>query len=119
MNADGLYLLHIDECIRRIETYAADGQLSFLSDTRTQDAVLRNLQVLGESSKRLSSQVTNRFPKTNWKGIAGFRNVLVHDYLGVRMERVWQVLTEDLPPLKLVVRQLLNEYGIGSPDKKN
>jgi uncharacterized protein with HEPN domain len=69
------------------------------NDTKTQDAVLRNLQVLAESTQRLSNGLKARHSEVPWRTIAAFRNVLVHGYLGVNLERVWQILHEDLPPL--------------------
>jgi uncharacterized protein with HEPN domain len=78
-----------------------------LSDLRTQDAVLRNLQTLAESSQRLSDHLKNQYFEVDWMGIAGFRNVLVHDYLGVNLQRIWEIVTEDLPELKGKVEIML------------
>ncbi len=83
MNDERLYLLHIRECIERIEEYTAKGREAFLTDTRTQDAVLRNLQVMCESTQRVSKESKAAHSEIDWKGMAGFRNVLAHDYLGV------------------------------------
>lgn len=79
--------------------------------------MLRNLQILSESTQRLSEQVKIRFPQIPWARIAGFRNVLVHDYLGLRLERVWEVISNELPPLKAASDEVLGELGI-SLDKK-
>jgi uncharacterized protein with HEPN domain len=78
-----LYLIHICECIARIEGYTAEGREAFLADTKTQDAVLRNLQTLAESSQRLSAELKAAQPDVDWRGIRGLRNILVHDYLGI------------------------------------
>jgi uncharacterized protein with HEPN domain len=99
MKDDRLYLIHIRDCIARIEQYIREGQTQFQNDTKTQDAVLRNLQVLAESTQRLSDGLKARHSEVPWRTIAAFRNVLVHGYLGVNLERVWQILHEDLPPL--------------------
>ena len=80
---DRLYLIHIDECIRRIERYTSAGGDAFFSDAKTQDAVLRNLHTLAESSPRISDRMTTSQPQVDWRNIAAFRNVLVHDYLGI------------------------------------
>ena len=72
-----------------------------------QDAVLRNLQVIAESTKRLSDLLKATHRDFDWRGIAGFRNFLVHDYLGVDLGIVWKVVTEDVPELKAVMLQML------------
>jgi uncharacterized protein with HEPN domain len=110
---DRVYLVHIRECIRRIEQYVVGGQAAFLSDPKTQDAVARNLQVLAESSTRLSATLLAQHPGIEWRAIRGFRNVLVHDYLGIDLERVWQIVERDLPPLKVAIGRMLETVGDG------
>ena len=117
MKRDKLYLAHIGECIRKVEAYTIEGEAYFFQDTRTQDAVLRNLQVLSESVKRLSPDVKNRFPEIDWVRIVGFRNALVHDYLGIRLERVWEVIQQNLPALKAAVDEVLLEHGINLDER--
>ena len=107
MKDDGLYMLHIKECIRRIEQYVSEGKDAFLADTKTQDAVLRNLQILAESTRRLSYELKLKHPDVDWRGISGFRNVLVHEYLGISQERVWEIITQDLAELKALTQNAL------------
>ena len=107
MSDDRLYLLHIQECIERVEQYTAGGRPAFFADIRTQDAVLRNLQVMAESTQRISAAIKATQPGIDWRGIAGFRNVLTHAYLGVDLNRVWAIIETDLPPLKTAVGQML------------
>ena len=107
MKDDRLYLLHIGEAIGRIEEYVHGGREAFLASTLVQDAVLRNLQTLTESSQRLSDELKAQHPEVDWRGMAGLRNVLVHDYLGVDIERVWQVIERDIPELKKQIAALL------------
>ena len=109
MKDDRLYLIHIRDCIARLEQYIQGGQTQFQHDTKTQDAVLRNLQVLAESPQRLSDGLKARHSQVPWRTIAAFRNVLVHGYLGVNLERVWQILHEDIPPLKGQILEILKE----------
>ena len=109
MKDERVYLGHIRECIQYVEEFTAAGRAAFLADRKTQDAVLRNLQTLAESASRLSADLQARRPEVNWRGIAGFRNVLVHDYLGTNIERVWQILERDVPVLKAAVDALLRE----------
>lgn len=109
MKEERLYLIHIRECIARIEEYTREGRDLFLVDTKTQDAVLRNLQTLAESTQRLSESVKGAHPEINWRGISGLRNILVHDYLGVNLPRIWEVVEEFVPGLKRKIDSLLVE----------
>jgi len=68
---------------------------------------LRNLQTLAESSQRLSEQLKASRPEIDWRGIAGLRNILVHDYLGISLPRVWEIVEVFLPQLKTAVRHWL------------
>ncbi len=111
MKDDRLYLVHTVECIVRVESYTSEGEQAFLSDTKTQDAVLRNLHTLSESTQRLSSSFKARHPDVDWQSISGFRNVLVHNYLGVNLARVWEVVSVDLPDLKAKIEAMLDESG--------
>ena len=108
MKDDRLYLIHISECIERIESYIAGrDKQQFLDSTLIQDAVIRNLQVLAESTQRLSDDAKESQSRVDWFKIAGFRNVLVHDYLGIEIERVWNILEKDLPILKEAIQNML------------
>jgi len=108
---DRLYLIHIQECIARIERYVAAGQDAFFSDTRTQDAVLRNLHILAESSQRISDRLKTSQPQIDWRNIAAFRNVLVHDYLAIDLPRIWDIVQNDVPSLKHAIEAMLNCLG--------
>jgi len=108
MKDDRLYLIHISECIERIESYITEkGKQQFLDSSLIQDAIIRNLQVLSESTQRLSDAAKESMSEVDWFKIAGFRNVLVHDYLGVDIGRVWNILEKDLPVLKKAVQKML------------
>jgi len=103
---DALYLIHIRECLARIEQYTVDGRDAFFADTKTQDAVVRNLQTLAESSRRLSAAVKAKRPEVDWRSIAGFRNVAVHDYLGIDLDRIWDIVERDLPILRNAIEAI-------------
>ncbi len=109
MRDDTVYLRHILESIRRIEENIADGRDRFLNSHTFQDAVLRNLQTLAESTQRLSDDLKATQPKIEWNRIAAFRHVLVHDYLGVDVERIWDITQRDVPELKRAVLVMLEE----------
>jgi len=104
---DTVYLHHILECIRRIEEDIAEGRERFLASHTLQDAVLRNLQVMAESTQRLSETVKATQPDIEWQKIAAFRNILVHDYLGIDLETVWDITQRDIPELKQAVEAML------------
>lgn len=104
---DRLYLGHIQECIQKIEKYTAPGREQFLTDPQMQDAVMRNFEIIGEAVKRLSDEVINRTPDVEWHRIAGFRDVLIHGYMGINLNRVWNVIENDLHNLKEAVNYLL------------
>jgi uncharacterized protein with HEPN domain len=104
MKDDKLYLIHISECIQRIESYVKQMDAdAFTGSPLVQDAVIRNLQVMAESTQRLSDEFKDDRSDIDWYKIAGFRNVLVHDYLGLDVEIVWNIIQNDLPSLKRAV----------------
>jgi uncharacterized protein with HEPN domain len=112
MRDDRLYLIHMGECIDRIERYTASGKAAFQADTLIQDGVLRNLHTLTESSQRLSDTLKAAHPEVEWREIAQFRNVVVHNYLGIDLARVWDIVQHDLPELKRSVAAMLKELEI-------
>lgn len=114
MKDDTVYLSHILACIARIEEDSARGYRFLESSPTHQDAVLRNLQIMAESTQRLSLQIKDTQPHIHWSAIAGFRNILVHDYLGVDLEIVWDVISRDLPGLETAVRAMLNSLSADS-----
>lgn len=101
MNTDRIYLGHILQALGRIEQFTKDGRDVFMADVKTQDAVLRNMEVIGEAVKQLSDQLRAANPDIPWKRIAGMRDRLIHDYMGVNLELVWETVTQKLPELKL------------------
>ncbi len=100
MKSDRIYLDHILECIGWIDRFIEEGREAFLKDRKTQSAVLRELQTLAESTERLSEELKSRHPQIPWRNIAGFRNILVHGYLGIKLDRVWEIIKGDLTLLK-------------------
>ena len=97
---DHIYVEHMLECIGRIERYVDNDRARFMQSEIVQDAVVRNLQTLAESSQRLSEVAKGSQPEIDWRAIAGFRNILVHDYLGLDLDTIWLVIEQDLPQLK-------------------
>jgi uncharacterized protein with HEPN domain len=111
MKDDRVYLRHILRCLSRIEQYTAAGRDSFFSSPLIQDGSIRNLQTMAESTRRLSDDLRARRPDVDWNAIAGFRNVLVHDYLGIDLELVYRVIQHDVPRLKEACETLLRELS--------
>lgn len=109
MRDDRLYLSNIKECIDRIESYTLDGKEAFLQTTIIQDAVIRNFEIIGEATKRLSPEIRTAYPDVPWQQVAGFRDVLIHDYLKVNLNRVWGVIEQNLPQLKATIEMILLE----------
>ena len=111
MNDDRLYLTQIPECVSRIEDYLAGDRAAFMDSTLIQDAVIRNLQVLAESTQRLSDRLKDSHAQVDWSGLSALRNVLVHDYLGVNVVRAWELVEQELPNLKVQMEGILKELG--------
>jgi uncharacterized protein with HEPN domain len=108
---DVAYLRHVLEAIRRIEENTAGGYDAFMGSHMIQDAVLRNLQTLAESTQRLSPATKQAHPEVDWRALSGFRNVLVHDYLGIDLGQVWGAINRDMPTLKTAAETALERLG--------
>ena len=107
MKDDRIYLLHIRDAIRHIVEYTVTGKENFFADRKTQDAVVRNLEIIGEATKRVSLSLKSSHPDIAWKPIAGMRDKLIHDYFGVNVQLVWDAVERDLPALYEKVNGLL------------
>lgn len=105
-HSDRVLLEHIRGCIDRIQEYTAGGRTRLHESTLVQDAVIRNLQTLAESTQRLSAAVKATEQAVPWNTIAGFRNVLAHAYLNIDLEVVWSVIEHDLPELSAAVDRM-------------
>jgi uncharacterized protein with HEPN domain len=101
------YVEHVLRCMGRITADSASGRDAVFGTHTLQDAIIRNLQVLCESVRRIDAVYKNAHPEIDWKAIAGMRNVLVHDYFDVDFEAIWDVVTRDIPPLEFAMRSIL------------
>ena len=108
MKNERRYLQHILQAIARIETYTALGRESFDHNTMAQDAILRNFEIIGEAAKRISPDTRAKAPEVPWRAVAGFRDVLIHDYDTINLNEVWLVVTDNLPVLKAAALRLLH-----------
>jgi len=104
---DRLYLHHILDALKKIENYVAVGRTVFLAATHWQDAVIRQLQIVGEATKRLSPSLCASHPEVPWRRIAGLRDVLIHDYMGVDINAVWEITQKEIPVLKNNIQIIL------------
>ena len=107
MTDDRGYLSDIRECIDRIEAYTRDGRDAFMASTLIQDGVVRNFEVIGEAAKRLTPALTQSRSEIPWRRVAGFRDILIHQYRGIDLHAVWNVVERELPDLKGAVAALL------------
>jgi uncharacterized protein with HEPN domain len=109
MRDEKLYIRDISECISRIESYTRDGRESFMQTPMIQDAVVRNFEIIGEATKRLSQDLRQAYPDIQWQQIAGLRDVLIHDYLRVDLDEVWGIIERDLPDLKVTIKLIMHQ----------
>jgi uncharacterized protein with HEPN domain len=104
---DALFLTHVLEATADIEIFTSDGRAAFMADRRTQSAVIRQLEIIGEAVKQLSSELTQGESTIPWRQIAGARDRLIHAYFSVDLDAVWSMVEQDLPSLRANVRRLL------------
>lgn len=105
----------IANCIEKIEKYVNGvSKTKFLKDTLIQDAVLRRLEIIGEAVKNIPDEFRKKYPDIRWAHIAGLRDVLIHAYFGVNLERVWLVIEKDLPELKAGISRILKAIEKGN-----
>ncbi|MCC7355330.1 MAG: DUF86 domain-containing protein [Anaerolineae bacterium] len=109
MKEDEVYLRHILDAIAKIESYVSVGRETFMTASHWQDATIRQLEIIGEAAKRLSRELRLQHNNVPWRRIAGLRDVLVHDYMGVDLAAVWEITQRDLPVLRKHVNAILQD----------
>lgn len=116
MSDPGLYLVHILESIDDIREFTREGRAAFMASRQIQAAVKYALQTLAESTQRLPDPLKARYSQINWAAIAGLRNRLVHDYLGIELTILWEIIERDLEPLRAAVEAMQRELNAGEGD---
>ena len=107
MKDDLVYIEHILQSIDRIESYlAGKDHQSFSNDFMLQDAVVRQLEIIGEATKRISKDLRNVNPQVPWSDMAGMRDILIHDYIDVDIDIVWKTASESIIKLKFLLQNL-------------
>ena len=107
---DFVYLKHILDAIYLIEEYASEINLdNFLKTRLVQDAIIRQIEIIGEATKRLSDDTKSKYAEIPWKDMAGMRDKLIHNYFGVDIDAVWKTTTKDIPLLKIQIKNIIEE----------
>ncbi|MGB9758453.1 MAG: DUF86 domain-containing protein [Thermoproteota archaeon] len=107
---DLVYLNHILDAISKIEVYTRDITYEqFMSNSLIQDGVVRQLEIIGEATKRLSNNIKEKHPEIPWKDIAGMRDKLIHEYFGVDLDAVWDTIKKDIPDLKTKLQTIMEK----------
>ena len=106
-----LYINHILECVEYVQKWYLAGKEEFLANEMLHEAIIRKLQLIGESSKRLSEKARKLCPEVPWHKIFGFRNVVVHEYLELDVDIIWDLIGNDIPILKTAMQKLLKELN--------
>jgi uncharacterized protein with HEPN domain len=107
---DKEFIKDIKEAIERIHNYISQMSYdTFLLDSKTQDAVVRNIEIIGEATKNLSNDFKKKYKDIDWKNIAGMRDKIIHFYFGVKWDIVWSVIKDKIPKFKSQIENILKE----------
>ena len=106
-----VFLAHARDCLVRIADYAAEGEAVFLRDRKTQDAIFRNLEIVGQCIKDAGiANLRALYPEVDWRTIADFRNVLAHSWQSIKPEMVWAIIDTEIPRLLKTLNSILKNW---------
>ena len=108
MKDDKVYFQNILESIIKIESYTNSGKEEFMKSSLIQDAVIRNLEIIGEATKKISQGIKEQHQEIPWRQMAGLRDVLIHDYMGISLKIVWNVVQNELHQVKVMIEELIS-----------
>ena len=104
-----VFINHIFDSIKSIESFSKGlSKSEFFKDEIRQNAIIRKLEIIGEATKNLNSEFRSKYPQVEWQKISGLRDKLIHDYFGINLERIWNIMEKDLPNLKITIQNILN-----------
>lgn len=107
---ESLYLADIQEACEKVLRFTKGmSYKNFVNDDLHFDAVLRNLEIIGEAVKNISEETRKKYPKVKWRKIAGFRDIVAHEYFGINDETVWDIVEKEIPALLAIVKTMLDE----------
>lgn len=105
---DIVYLRHIFDAISRTDEYTQGMDYNdFAGNHLVQDGVIRQIEIMGEATKKLSESIRNKYPDVPWKDVAGMRDKLIHHYFGVDIEAVWDTTKKDVPVLREKIESII------------
>ncbi len=106
----GDYVQDILEAIIEVKDFTAGMEpVDFVNDKKTINAVVRSLEIIGEAAKKIPDGMREKYPDIPWKSMAGMRDKLIHEYFGVDLDIVWEVINVELPPIKPLIQQVLED----------
>ncbi len=109
---ESLYLADIEESCEKVLRFTKGMTYKeFVQDDLHFDAVLRNLEIIGEAVKNISEETRQKYPQIKWRKIAGFRNIVAHEYFGVNEETVWDIVENEIPPLLEAIKTIAQDSG--------
>ncbi|MBN1450528.1 MAG: DUF86 domain-containing protein [Anaerolineales bacterium] len=109
---EGLYLDDVQAACERVNKFTRGMSFDeFIRDDRTYHATLRNLEIIGEAIKNISDETKIKYPQVKWRKIAGFRDIVAHDYFGVSDEIVWDVIQNEIPLLTEQIQGIIEDVG--------